>query len=61
MNCERLDKVLFWTIIIDVPIIKGPRVGTTRSKACGEAENLSEAGSSIFCKVEQFTLFTLWL
>jgi hypothetical protein len=52
MNCERLDKVLFWTIIIDVPIIKGPRVGTTRSEACGEGVALCEAGSGTFYKVE---------
>jgi len=28
-----VTRFLFWTIIVDVPIIKGPRVVTTRSKA----------------------------
>jgi hypothetical protein len=33
-----LTGFLFWTIVIDVLIIKGPRAGAARSKACGEVK-----------------------
>jgi hypothetical protein len=33
-----LTGFLFWTILISVPIINGPRAGTVRSKACGEVK-----------------------
>jgi hypothetical protein len=46
MNCERLNKVLILDYTNRCPDNQGPRVGTTRSKACGEVKTLCETGSS---------------
>jgi len=39
-------------LIYGITCLKGGRVGTTRTYACGEAKSLVEAGSSTFYKVE---------
>jgi hypothetical protein len=54
--------LLFWTILIDVPIMKGSKLGAARSKAfkamlwwmtvSGYLKSYHETGSSTFYKVE---------